>query len=61
MRFRPPNYNQQRGDRERAKDRKRQERLERREEDSLRRKAEREKLLERSPDATPPVTPSEID
>jgi hypothetical protein len=61
MGFRPPNYHQQRGDRERAKDRKKQERLERREENSLRRKAEREKLLERSPDATAPAPPSEID
>ena len=50
---RPPNYNQQRGDRERAKDRKKQERLERREEDSLRRKAEREKAL-REPGASTP-------
>jgi hypothetical protein len=60
MGFRPPNYNQQRGDRERAKDRKRQERLERREEDSLRRKAEREKLVERGPSASARVS-SEVD
>jgi hypothetical protein len=38
---RPPNYNQARGDRNRAKQEKKQERLRRREEDSLRRKAER--------------------
>jgi hypothetical protein len=37
-----PNYNQTRGDRNRAKDQKRQERLRRREEDSLRRRADRE-------------------
>ena len=36
---RPPNYNQARGDRNRAKEQKKQERLRRREEDALRRKA----------------------
>ena len=35
---RPPNYNQARGDRNRAKEQKKQERLRRREEDALRRK-----------------------
>jgi hypothetical protein len=38
---RPPNYNQARGDRNRAKEQKKQERLRRREEDALRRKAHR--------------------
>ncbi len=38
---RPPNYNQARGDRNRAKEQKKQERLRRREEDALRRKAAR--------------------
>ena len=38
---RPPNYNQARGDRNRAKEQKKQERLRRREEDALRRKADR--------------------
>jgi hypothetical protein len=38
---RPPNYNQARGDRNRAKEQKKQERLRRREEDALRRKANR--------------------
>ncbi len=45
MAFRRPNYNQQRGDRERVKERKKQERLERREADAQKRKAERESLL----------------
>jgi hypothetical protein len=44
MAFRP-NYNQQRGDRNRAKDEKKRERLARREEESLKRKAERDGLL----------------
>lgn len=44
MAFRP-NYQQQRGDRERAKQQKRQERLQRRNEGSEKRKAEREALL----------------
>jgi hypothetical protein len=39
-----PNYQQQRGDRNRAKEEKKKERLARREEDALRRKAEREGL-----------------
>jgi hypothetical protein len=36
-----PNYNQQRNDRQRAKDQKKQERLQRREEEAARRRAER--------------------
>ena len=40
MAFRP-NYQQQRGDRNRAKDQKKQEKLQRREEDAARRRAER--------------------
>lgn len=40
MAFRP-NYQQQRGDRDRAKELKKQEKLRRREEDAARRKAER--------------------
>ncbi len=39
MAFRP-NYNQQRGDRDRAKEQKKKERRERREEDARKRKAE---------------------
>jgi hypothetical protein len=52
MATRPPNYNQERSDRNRAKDRKKQERLQRRTEESEKRKAERERLL-RSPSADP--------
>jgi hypothetical protein len=44
MGFRPPNYGQQRGDRNRIKEQKRRQRLERREEDARKRKAERESL-----------------
>jgi hypothetical protein len=44
MAFRP-NYNQQRGDRNRAKQEKKRERLARREEESQKRKAERDGLL----------------
>jgi len=40
MAFRP-NYQQQRGDRDRAKEQKKQEKLRKREEDALRRRAER--------------------
>lgn len=43
---RPPNYNQARGDRNRAKELKKQERLRRREEDALRRKATRSELVD---------------
>jgi len=50
MAFRP-NYQQQRGDRNRAKEQKKKERLERREEDAQRRKAERDGLLAPSPDS----------
>jgi hypothetical protein len=49
---RPPNYNQERNDRNRAKDRKKQERLQRRTEDAEKRKAERERLV-RPPSAEP--------
>jgi hypothetical protein len=49
---RPPNYNQARGDRDRAKEQKKQERLRRREEDALRRKATRS-------EPTLPATPSD--
>ena len=49
MAFRPPNYRQQRGDRDRAKEQKKRERLERREADAEKRRAEREALL--GPDA----------
>jgi hypothetical protein len=59
MGFRPPNYRQQRGDRERAKEQKRKERLERREADAQKRRAERDALLGPSSDAPPPATPSE--
>jgi hypothetical protein len=55
---RPPNYNQERNDRNRAKDRKKQERLQRRTEDAEKRKAERERLLPPSP-GDPPGEPSE--
>ena len=39
------NYNQQRGDRERAKEQKKRERLANREQESLKRKAERDGLI----------------
>ena len=55
---RPPNYNQARGDRNRAKEQKKQERLRRREEDALRRKETRsEPTLSATPtdDANPPT------
>ena len=54
MPFRP-NYQQQRGDRNRAKEQKKQERLARREEDALRRKAERDGLLTPAPEADAPA------
>lgn len=50
-----PNYRQQRGDRSRAKEQKKKERLERREEDAKKRKAERDGLFRDTPDA--PVPP----
>ena len=56
MGFRPPNYSQQRGDRERAKDQKRKERIERREADAQKRRAERDALLGVEPDAAEAVT-----
>ncbi len=59
MGFRPPNYGQQRGDRDRAKERKKAERLARREADALERKAEREGLLHPAGDAPAPEGPSE--
>lgn len=61
MAFRPPNYRQQRGDRDRAKERKKQERLERREQDAQKRKAERDALLDPAPVAPASEPPSEID
>ena len=45
------NYNQQRGDRERAKEQKKRERLASREQESLKRKAERDGLLGGAGDA----------
>ena len=58
MAFRP-NYQQQRGDRNRAKEQKKKERLERREEDSAKRKAERDGLLGPKSDADPAAPASE--
>ena len=51
------NYNQQRGDRNRAKEQKKKERLARREEDAQKRKAERDGLLSGSDDAAEPGAP----
>lgn len=49
-----PNYNQQRGDRDRAKQQKKNEKLRKREEDAVRRKSDRD------PSAPPePAAPSE--
>ena len=67
MGFRPPNYRQQRGDRDRAKQQKKQERLQRRADDALKRREERDALLgqadaprETTAHETPtPETPSE--
>jgi len=53
---RPPNYNQARGDRNRAKEQKKQERLRRREEDAQRRKADRPA----EPGVAPEPAPEEI-
>ena len=53
---RPPNYNQARGDRNRAKEQKKQERLRRREEDALRRKEGRPP----EPGSTPEPAPEEV-
>ncbi len=54
MAFRP-NYQQQRGDRTRAKERKKAEKLQRREEDALRRKAERDGEPDGVADSAPPA------
>jgi hypothetical protein len=61
MAFRRPNYNQQRGDRDRTKERKKQERLERREQDARERKAERERLLDQAPSDPASEPTTEID
>jgi hypothetical protein len=55
-----PNYQQQRGDRNRAKEQKKQEKLRRREEDAARRKAERGEA-DQATDESPvsPETPTE--
>jgi hypothetical protein len=62
MAFRP-NYQQQRGDRNRAKEQKKQERLRRRTEDAEKRKAERDGLIGPEGDAAAPAseTPSEAE
>jgi hypothetical protein len=57
MAFRP-NYQQQRGDRTRAKEQKKRERLQRREEDAERRKAERDGLIDPKPDPDAPASDS---
>ncbi len=49
---RPPNYRQQRNDRDRAKEQKKQEKLRKREEDAAKRRAERG---ETDPDAAPVI------
>jgi hypothetical protein len=46
---RPPNYQQQRGDRNRTKDAKKLEKLRRREEDAARRKADRVEAVPEAP------------
>lgn len=58
MAFRP-NYNQQRSDRNRAKEQKKKERLERREEDSRKRKAEQDGLLRGSSADAAPLSPDQ--
>jgi hypothetical protein len=58
MAFRP-NYSQQRGDRDRAKQQKRQERLQRRTEGSEKRKAERDALLKPEGEAPAPASDKE--
>ena len=62
MAFRP-NYNQARGDRDRAKQQKKQEKLRRRDEDAAQRKAERGEVPEAA--GTPPASdadaPSPVD
>ena len=52
-----PNYRQQRGDRTRAKERKKQEKLQRREEAAERRKADRGEAPAVSEENTPAVPP----
>jgi hypothetical protein len=52
MAFRP-NYNQQRGDRNRAKEQKKQEKLQRRDEAAAKRRAEREEAPALDGEATP--------
>ena len=60
MAFRP-NYHQERSERNRAKDQKKKERLQRRTEDAEKRKAERDGLLRRDGDpAAPSDTPPEV-
>jgi hypothetical protein len=54
-----PNYQQQRGDRNRAKDQKKQEKLLRREEEAARRKAERGEAPAPDLDPAAPVTEQE--
>ena len=56
---RPPNYRQQRGDRDRAKQQKKQERLQRREDEAQRRREERDALLGPAEPSPPADTPSE--
>ena len=50
---RPPNYNQARGDRNRAKEQKKLERLRRKDEDAARRKANRDPEPEGAPQPAP--------
>ena len=55
MAFRP-NYQQQRGDRSRAKEQKKQEKLRRREEDAAKRRAERGEVDQPTGDSPPAPT-----
>lgn len=50
-----PNYQQQRGDRNRAKEQKKQERLKRREEDALKRKSDRPDADSQTPPTVDPA------
>jgi hypothetical protein len=60
MAFRP-NYQQARGDRNRAKEQKKQEKLRRREEDAAKRKAERGDVDEPIADGPPePIEPGSV-
>ncbi|HZP19506.1 MAG TPA: hypothetical protein VFB16_04795 [Bauldia sp.] len=54
---RPPNYNQQRGDRNRAKEEKKQERLRRRDEEAAKRRAAN---TEGAPSDAAPASPATI-